>query len=292
VYTQIQTMPDRGIMFSYSNGGTEAYAIVDNAKDGGYILSRIYEKNPLINDTNDIEFEVGFATEEMINSDNYINFVDNTDQYGYKNAQLYIKPNLELKEFKFIELDESEALRVGKVLFEIPSLYEKPFVVQTYINDATFNRGFCYVDKNGNERYYAFCSDMTGESGIPFGIVEITDKLYANELSELNYVKGKAFKFADAYLENNIETARALMDTPTNECLEYFSNNINQYNSIECGEIEVTHTQRNHAGILSVVGLEIPFYETREGFESVTYLGMTLMKQDGEWRITFFDFDA
>ena len=62
--------------------------------------------------------------------------------------------------------------------------------------------------------------------------------------------------------------------------------------TVDSGEIVVTGTQNNHAGILSVVKLEIPFYETREGYEGVTYMLMTLVKQDGSWRVTFFDFDA
>ncbi|MBR5278654.1 MAG: M56 family metallopeptidase, partial [Clostridia bacterium] len=293
IYTQIdELISSRGIMFSYSYGGTEIYAIVYDMRNGGYYLKRISDNNELIGDKVDIAFEIGAATEEMIYSDDYIYFLDNTDQYGYKNAQLYIKPNSKLKEFKFIELDESEALRVGEVLYEAPLLYEKPFVFFTYINDVTYNRGFSYVDENGKEKYFAFCCDMSGESDLPFGVVDITDRVGVNETAEISVVKGVAFRFADAYLYNEIETARALMDSPTNECLEYFENDTNQYNSIECGEIVVTGKVSNDAGILSVVRLEIPFYETRKGYEGVTYMLMTLVKQDGDWRVTFFDFDA
>ena len=133
---------------------------------------------------------------------------------------------------------------------------------------------------------------MSGESDLPFGVVDITDHVGVNETAEISVVKGIAFRFADAYLYNEIETARALMDSPTNECLEYFENDTNQYNSIECGEIVVTGKVSNDAGILSVIHLEIPFYETRKGYEGVTYMLMTLVKQDGSWRVTFFDFDA
>ena len=71
------------------------------------------------------------------------------------------KANTTLKGFKFLEMDESEELKVEKTLYSLSELTPyKPLVVATYINDATVNRGISFTDSNGDTVYYVIALSM------------------------------------------------------------------------------------------------------------------------------------
>ncbi len=69
-----------------------------------------------------------------------------------------------ITQLKWLALDESEVLRVEQVLHTVEQLdANTPFCVQTYINDATANRGICYVDTTGKT---VFCAiRVSGQDG-------------------------------------------------------------------------------------------------------------------------------
>ena len=73
-----------------------------------------------------------------------------------------VKSTTDVKNFRFIELDETEALKVGDTLFELKPLKANTSVLlHTYINDVTLNRGISYQDNNGVVRYFAFEFDLS-----------------------------------------------------------------------------------------------------------------------------------
>ena len=77
------------------------------------------------------------------------------------------KVNTTLKDFNFLAMDESEELRVDKVLYSLSELTpDKPLVVATYINDATINRGISFTDNKGNTVYYVIELSMADGSYI------------------------------------------------------------------------------------------------------------------------------
>ena len=131
-----------------------------------------FEQNSDITNAEDI-FEIGIATEEMLADDSNIHFVD--ESAAYNNYDIYIRPNYNLTDFKFIELDESEDLKIGRTLYEIGDFSEgDTFIGSTYINDVTANRGFGFIDQNGNQRYFAITFDMSGLSEEPLRAIEIS----------------------------------------------------------------------------------------------------------------------
>ena len=124
-----------------------------------------------------VMFEFGIATDEMCqNNDNTIYFVDSYHNVEH-NYTLCIKPYIKMSGFKFIELDESDVLRIGKTLYENDEFSNKTFVVSTYINDVTFNRVFSFFDEAGRTRYFALQFDMSGTDDIPINFIEITDTI-------------------------------------------------------------------------------------------------------------------
>ncbi len=69
-----------------------------------------------------------------------------------------------ITQFKWLALDESEVLRIERVLHTVEQLdANTPFCVQTYINDVSANRGICYVDTTGKTVFCAIrCSGQDG----------------------------------------------------------------------------------------------------------------------------------
>ena len=101
-----------------------------------------------------IAISLGIATsEQLINTTDYIHFYDSENVSN--NYNIVITVNGQIDDLKFLELDESENLKVGKTLYEIESAkIGESYIFHTYINDATLNRGISYKDKNGRIKHY------------------------------------------------------------------------------------------------------------------------------------------
>jgi len=74
--------------------------------------------------------------------------------------KIVVETTKDVTDFRFVELDESEKLKVGDTVFEFETLKANtPVLFHTYINDATLNRGISYQDSNGVVRYFGFKCD-------------------------------------------------------------------------------------------------------------------------------------
>ena len=99
--------------------------------------------------------------------DNYIHFSDSDTDYI--NYDLVINTNIQIDNFKFIELDESDSLVVVKTISAIGSFSpSKPIVIHTYLNDIMYNRGISF-SYNDATKYYAIGVSMND------GSVELTE---------------------------------------------------------------------------------------------------------------------
>jgi len=69
-----------------------------------------------------------------------------------------------ITQVKWLALDESEALRVERVLSTLGDFSADTVCsVQTYINDITANRGICFCQADGSTRFFAIrCSGQDG----------------------------------------------------------------------------------------------------------------------------------
>ncbi len=111
-----------------------------------------------------IAVSISVATDEQLSSaTDFIHFYDadniNTDW------KIVITVNEQINGFKFLELDESDTLRVGKTLYqaESPKIGDA-YIFHTYLNDATLNRAVSYKDKNGQIRYFGIQCNMNDGS--------------------------------------------------------------------------------------------------------------------------------
>lgn len=79
--------------------------------------------------------------------------------------KIVVESTKDVTDFRFLELDESEMLRVGNTVFELETLKaDTPVLFHTYINDVTLNRGISYRDSNGVVRYFGFKFDANDGS--------------------------------------------------------------------------------------------------------------------------------
>lgn len=103
------------------------------------------------------------ATRKQNNDmDNYIHLSDVDPDFI--NYDLIINTNIQLDNFKFIELDESESLVVVETISAIDSISpSKPIVLHTYLNDITYNRGISF-SYNDTTKYYAIDVSMDDEN--------------------------------------------------------------------------------------------------------------------------------
>ena len=109
--------------------------------------------------TKKIKLTIKEATGKHNNDmNNYIHLSDiDPDLINY---DLVINTNIQLDNFKFIELDESESLVVVKTISAIDSVSpSKPIVLHTYLNDITYNRGISF-SYNDTTKYYAIGISM------------------------------------------------------------------------------------------------------------------------------------
>ncbi len=295
VLTHINTMSFRGIQYTENNGIIRTFRIVYDHR--GESEKCFYLEEIRTNDVNDNTnnslatlFEIGIANDEMISDENNIRFIDD---YGENNTwHVYVRPNYDLTDFRFFVIDDGETTVISRTMYAIDNFdTSDTFIASTYINDVTCNRGFGFIDQNGKQRYFAIVCDMSGISESPVEALEITDSPLLSAAPYYNF-ESIALSFYNAYMQNDIETAKALMDSPDNECLEYFNNSVNEYNSIKRGRISLNNIKTDNNGNITEANLDIAFSDTREGYENTDYMVMTLKNINGKWVITYYDFDA
>ncbi|MBO5402417.1 MAG: leucine-rich repeat protein [Clostridia bacterium] len=95
----------------------------------------------------------------------YVNFID-TDAIA-QNWKLTVTVSENIRCFAFIEVNESVAHKIGKVLYVHDTTSANgALMIHTYINDVSANRGLCYITGDGEVVYYSFgCNMNTGEVG-------------------------------------------------------------------------------------------------------------------------------
>ena len=292
ITTMIDTMPFRGIQYTDKNGAIRTFRIWYDTRgesDSSYYLSEFSTDNPKYSgETNSSLFEVGIATDEMCqNNENTIYFAD-SHSYLDNNYNLYIKPNIKMHNFKFIELDESEVLKVEKTLYEITDFSNKTFVVSTYINDAMLNRGFSFIDEDGQPRYFAFEEDSRGVDETPIRVIEITDGPTIDQYSEFVDI-ATSFYYADTI--NDTISAREMMDSPNNPCLQYFGYNLNSEHLV-IKNVEIIDSKEDENGNIAEVNLVIVFTDVREGYEDEFYMDFNIKRINDRLAITYFDFET
>lgn len=112
---------------------------------------------------------IDYATEEFLSRyESYDQFVDPEAIEGSV-VQLVISANIELRDFKFIEINSAADnhelwFSEEKVLYSVPTLSpEKPLVIgMTFFGDMP-TRGISFTDESGTVRYY--CIAMSGKDG-------------------------------------------------------------------------------------------------------------------------------
>ena len=103
---------------------------------------------------------IKIANDAQINDTvNYTHYYD--EKTTFQSWKIIIESSEKLENFKFVELDESEKLRVADTIFELECLEaNKPLLIHTYINDVTLNRGISFQDEKGSTFHYGISSSM------------------------------------------------------------------------------------------------------------------------------------
>lgn len=145
-------LPEEIINYSDATSNDET-SITDSSDNEIDISSTTDEKQETLKLT--IKEATGKHNNDM---NNYIHLSDiDPDLINY---DLVINTNIQLDNFKFIELDESESLVVVKTISAIDSISpSKPIVLHTYLNDITYNRGISF-SYNDTTKYYAIGISM------------------------------------------------------------------------------------------------------------------------------------
>lgn len=113
-----------------------------------------------LDESDTVAVSVAAATDEQLSSeDGYVHFYD-TDSINTE-WKILLTVESQVESLSFIEIDESEVAKVGKVLFEekAPRVGDS-YVFHTYINDATLSRGISYSNESGNVRYFGIAVSM------------------------------------------------------------------------------------------------------------------------------------
>lgn len=108
-----------------------------------------------------------------------------------------------------------------------------------------------------------------------------------------------AYDFFKAYVFGDVETAKLLMDSPDNECLEYFSSQdycIGSMDEINTYAVELISCTYDADSGNYKVAVHIHF--TTE--DAIDYMVMTFVSQDVTvenytykvWKVSYYDFDA
>ena len=156
-------LPDEIINYSDATSNDET-SIVDNSNTESEITDSSDNDNSNTSEsaneaTKKLKLTIKEATGKHNNDmNNYIHLSDiDPDLINY---DLVINTNIQLDNFKFIELDESESLVVVKTISAIDSVSpSKPIVLHTYLNDITYNRGISF-SYNDTTKYYAIGISM------------------------------------------------------------------------------------------------------------------------------------
>ncbi len=151
---------------------------------------------------------------QIVNQDLLDNYQINTEYYDTKSSsrdwKILLEAKTDIKNFRFIELNEAEVLKAGDALFELETLKANtPILLHTYINDVTLNRGISYQDDNGVVRYFALNIPLNGDSfslseihleQSSDGNITVSDKQIENRLL-YNQISNKTYKICLQYNE-------------------------------------------------------------------------------------------
>ncbi len=107
-----------------------------------------------------IAISINRATDaQLSNAVDYTHFFDQDSMDT--TWKVVVTVNAQISSLSFVELDESEHLKLGETLYEAKSpQIGSSYIFHTYINDATINRGISYVDQDGQTRHFAININM------------------------------------------------------------------------------------------------------------------------------------
>lgn len=141
----------------------------------------------------------GTITIKIVDEEHLDDYPVNAQYYDSKAPsqtwKILVEATKDVKNFRFVELDESETLKVGQTIVELEILKANtPILLHTYINDVTLNRGISYQDDDGVVRYFGFNMNLND------GSVTLTE-INPDNTTEGTKTAAQAYAdFLDAYV--------------------------------------------------------------------------------------------
>ena len=143
----------------------------------------------------------GTITIKIVDEEHLDDYPVNAQYYDSKAPsqtwKILVEATKDVKNFRFVELDESETLKVGQTIVELEILKANtPILLHTYINDVRLNRGIFYQDDDddGVVRYFGFNMNLND------GSVTLTE-INPDNTTEGTKTAAQAYAdFLDAYV--------------------------------------------------------------------------------------------
>ncbi len=172
-----------------------------------------------------------------------------------------------------------------------------------YYERALYNS--YYITENelclfaGHYKGYTFdiVSPLEGDRSFAADI----DRILIPEFALSADIRDTAVEFFEAYMMADIETAKALMDSEDNDCLEYFPSTARPFDSVEMWNMELIYEKciEDSVTTYTLARIDIPLF--RKEFGDCIYMCLTLEKRnagncgggdDSRWVVTYYDFEA
>ncbi len=132
--------------------------------------------------------------------------------------KVLVEATTDVKNFRFVELDASYELRIGRTLFELEDLKaNSPILLHTYINDAVFNRGISYQDDDGIVHYFGLDLDLN-DGGISLVEIDAQNNEASFSASNTAYPQLKISVTLDA--QKQAATSVTVWDESTNQKIQ------------------------------------------------------------------------
>lgn len=146
----------------------KAEAYVDGFYNKPDVVWMKYENASNTPEPNDTSVD-GTITIKIVDEEHLDDYPVNAQYYDSKAPsqtwKILVEATKDIKNFRFVELDESETLKVGQTIVELEILKANtPILLHTYINDVTLNRGISYQDDDGVVRYFGFNMNLNDGS--------------------------------------------------------------------------------------------------------------------------------
>lgn len=146
----------------------KAEAYVDGFYNKPDVVWMKYENASNTPEPNDTSVD-GTITIKIVDEEHLDDYPVNAQYYDSKAPsqtwKILVEATKDIKNFRFVELDESETLKVGQTIVELEILKANtPILLHTYINDVTLNRGISYQDDDGVVRYFGFNMNLNNGS--------------------------------------------------------------------------------------------------------------------------------